>query len=302
MDSTEIEEIIKTYKNKYNKKKYNNLTKRNKKNLNKIKQKELIFEFIQRTSKSYEEKQLAKRKLMLLSDSEGYYKTIEKLSSSVKKCELCNSTYLEYIENGTYFCSSCEHITSYILDDEKYNEINEINIRQNVYINNSGYQKIKYYQDYLDTLQMKKIQEIPEEILTKLKNGHTRTTKITPKSIKRMLVQINKAGYCKFISYIHYILTGKPPPYISPKHEEYAQVMFSKIREIWPEIKGETSRKSFIGYQFCTYKILELIGKYDKYLDFFKMTSSQTNMEELDKIWKLICKRLNWEFIPTYVD
>ena len=97
------------------------------------------------------------------------------------------------------------------------------------------------------------------------------------------------------------MVPGTSPPHFTNDHIEYMKTMFCKIESVWPQVRERAGRKSFPSYAYCSYKILELLEDYDECLEYFKIGTSQKYLERLDNIWILICKQLNWEFIPTYL-
>ena len=291
---TQIDSILDYYTKSYNQHEMTITT--SKKNPN-----ELIFlKCLCKTSQSKVKKRNLERKYALLIDEENYVKEFRKDNDKSKKCCNCDSMDLSYLSNGIYYCENCEYSVMFFMDDEKYNEDNETTLNQFI-TNNNHYQKIKYYESYLDRLQIKKVPDIESSTLSKIRDLHI-NVEITPLSIKKTLIIMNMPKLCHHISYIHNKLCPDVgPPHITNDHIEYMKGMFTKIESIWPEIKEMANRKSFPSYPYCSYKILELLEDYDQCLNYFKTGTSQKYLENLDRIWILICKRLNWEFIPTYL-
>ena len=58
------------------------------------------------------------------------------------------------------------------------------------------------------------------------------------------------------------------------------------------------NRKNFLSYSYVLHKFCELL-EYDNLLPHFPLLKSREKLQQQDNIWKLICKDLNWEFIPS---
>lgn len=57
-------------------------------------------------------------------------------------------------------------------------------------------------------------------------------------------------------------------------------------------------RKNFLSYPYVTYKLCELFG-WEQYLPAFSLLKSDDLLIQQDAYWKLICKDLHWQFVPT---
>jgi len=232
---------------------------------------------------------------MMLLETNRYFKDQQNVNHR-KTCDYCGSINLEYVNNGFYSCNDCIYVTSYSLDDQKFIEDCEFGAKP-VTIGANQYQKFKYCTVYINKFQMKRIPDINDEILENIKRELT-GYRPNPTLLRRTL---KKLGYSRLYYDIPFLLNklqGKVPPHISPEHEDHMRQMFNDIDSIWLQIKN-TKRRSFINYSYCLYKILELLGDYDEFLDYFKI--SRTNIERLDRLWLAICNHLNWEFIPTHL-
>lgn len=255
-----------------------------------------------------------KRKLfdeyLFITDINKYLKQFNSVS---RRCINCENESITYIDKGLYSCSNCEYITKYLYEYSKYNMIEMSHENKK----NNNYQKSEYYKSYMDKLQIRKIPEINKNIMKAIRDKanelkYTEST-ITPKKVRKILKLLGHSKLYNHVSYILHKLYGKIPPFINVDHREFMTNMFNSIESVWPEIRSSRNsrsgrgsgsgrgRSSFINYPYCIYKIIELFGEYDEYLKYFKLSSSTRNIEILDKYWAKICKKLNWEFIPTYI-
>lgn len=111
---------------------------------------------------------------------------------------------------------------------------------------------------------------------------------------------LKKLGYNKYYEHIPHIicrLNGKQPPSISPEIEEKLRRMFKEIQEPFAKVCPKT-RKNFLSYSYVLHKFAELLG-FDELKNLFPLLKSREKLHQQDKIWKGICKELNWEFIKS---
>ena len=64
------------------------------------------------------------------------------------------------------------------------------------------------------------------------------------------------------------------------------------------KLSVKKGRKNFLSYPYMTYKLCELLG-WDEYLPAFALLKSDDLLILQDNYFKLICKELNWQFVPT---
>ena len=87
------------------------------------------------------------------------------------------------------------------------------------------------------------------------------------------------------------------PPKMPQVLEERLRIMFKEIQEPFDKHCPE-ERKNFLSYSYVLYKFCELLGE-DDFLQCFPLLKSKDKLYQQDLIWKLICKELKWEYIPT---
>ena len=92
-------------------------------------------------------------------------------------------------------------------------------------------------------------------------------------------------------------ITGVPPPQIDEGLEDQLIQMFKMIQAPFQKNKP-SSRKNFLSYSYVLQKLFELMGR-DEFLPYLQLLKSQEKLRQCDNIWKLMCRDLNWEFIPT---
>jgi len=215
-----------------------------------------------------------------------------------KKCSHCGSVKLGSVSPGTYMCQVCLNTDEYY-DENVSNRISEITNT----VRNNSYQKIIYYNEYMDRFRARKIPLISDEVFTLLKDairkdGITNYKDLTPSQIDKFLKKIGHPEYYYDKIYILNKLNNLVPPSIKHDDLERMQLMFREIESVWLEHKPR-EQISFMPYPYCIRKILELL-EYDEYLKYWKLSSSQENIRRHDKIWEKLCEKLKYQYIPTY--
>ena len=101
------------------------------------------------------------------------------------------------------------------------------------------------------------------------------------------------------INQIYKIITGKQLVYIPPIIKNLLIENFTKVDQILSQLTEEDGNfNNFLNYNYLHYKICEHL-KLKEYKNLFPLCKSQDKIYAHDNIWKIICKKLNWEFIAT---
>ena len=81
------------------------------------------------------------------------------------------------------------------------------------------------------------------------------------------------------------------------QQEEQLRMMFKEIQVPFMNNCPET-RSNFLSYSYVLHKFCELL-EYDYLLAHFPLLKSREKLLQQDKIWKLICKELQWQYIAS---
>lgn len=115
--------------------------------------------------------------------------------------------------------------------------------------------------------------------------------------IKHILKKLELNKYYEHIPHIMCKITGNPPPTLSRETEESLKQMFKEIQEPYEKYRPPC-RTNFLSYAYILHKTFQIL-KLDKYTEYFPLLKSREKLRAHDKIWKLICDDLGWEFIPS---
>lgn len=164
------------------------------------------------------------------------------------------------------------------------------------------YKRENHVSEWLAKIQGKENTEIPEEVFKALeqefKKNRIRDYKsLKPDFVKKCLKDLKLNKYYDHKEYIIHRFNGLPPPQLSIELEDTFKKMFMQIQAPF-EKYCPSSRKNFLSYSYVFHKFCQLL-ELDELLIYFPLLKSREKLFEQDKIWKLICKDLRWQFIAS---
>jgi hypothetical protein len=238
-----------------------------------------------------------------ISTVEKYLTNIDEQFLNVKNfviqtdiCKKCNLGELIPIEHeGILVCNKCYCSIPYLVENEKpsYKEPpKEVCFY--------AYKRINHFREILAQFQAKETTQIPQKVLDDIKNQvkkeRMELSQISNKKAKDIL---KKLGHNKYYEHIPFIKDklGIKPPIMSQELEETLCNLFMDIQAPYAKY-CPNDRVNFLNYYYTVYKLCELLNQI-QFLPFFPMLKDRAKRIEQDEIWKLICKELDWEFIPT---
>lgn len=222
-----------------------------------------------------------------------YIRTPEK--TNFLNCKVCNGI-LSHVSEGNDVCMSCGNSEYNITSNSLigYKEFVSYDLTYDF-----SYKRMTHFQEWLNNLQAKENTEIPDEIinniLIQLKQERILDlSKLTNADIRRYLKKLKFNKYYEHSSSILNRVNNIPPLRISETIEAELKTMFNKIQE--PFIKHKPDgRKNFLSYAYVLRKFFELLG-YKEYLVYFPLLKSREKVFTHDRVWKLICQDLNWNY------
>ena len=212
-------------------------------------------------------------------------------------CSKCNNKInINYIE-GISICIHCGEQYNILIDSDKPN-YKEPTYESNYF----AYKRINHFNEWLSQFQAKESTDISSEIIEKIllelkKERILNVANITNNKIREILKKLKLNKFYEHIPYIINKINGKPPPTITKEMEEKLRFMFKEIQTPF-ELHCPKNRKNFLSYSYVIHKFIQLLDM-DEYLIHFPLLKSREKLYQQDKIWKNICKELNWEFINS---
>jgi hypothetical protein len=209
-------------------------------------------------------------------------------------CPVCGNEMILIPANANMFCEKCGREDQVLIDIDLPG-MKEQN-KDTSYFN---YRKINHFNEWLAQFQAKETTDIPPEIYDMIllefrKERKKDISDLTPKKLRGILKRLNMNKYYEHIPHIINRLNGIPPPRLSPETEETLRRMFREIQT--PFMKHCPSwRKNFLSYSYVLHKFCRILGK-DEFLVCFPLLKSREKLYDMDKVWRLICDDLGWEF------
>lgn len=253
-----------------------------------------ILDFLTNTNKQCTER-IVKNKAKICNE----YLNITNENYNYKKntsmfCDKCNINKV-HIEDFI-ICNVCGEIDNFIMENEQNNNKTINGIKQKY-----PYKRLNHLTEWLNQFQAKELTNVPNEVCNKIideinKMKINNIEQITYKKIKSLLKQLKFQQYYEHIPNIMSKITKNHPPLLSRNTEEQIKKMFKLIQKPF-EQHCPNNRTNFLSYSYVLHKIFQLLDL--KQYKNFSLLKSRDKLRMQDDIWKLICKDLNWNFIPS---
>jgi Poxvirus Late Transcription Factor VLTF3 like len=212
-------------------------------------------------------------------------------------CDVCGKEMIFSANEALFTCSSCGNQEFVLIDSDKPSYKDPP--REVTYY---AYKRINHFNEWLAQFQAKESTDIPEEIFQSIidelkKERITNTSTIKPTKIKEILKKLKCSNYYDHVPYILNRINGKNAATMSREIEEKLRYMF---KEIQPSFQRHcpAGRSNFLSYSYVLYKFCELL-ELDEYLVCFPLLKNRDKLYNQDKIWKLICADMKWEFYKS---
>jgi hypothetical protein len=212
-------------------------------------------------------------------------------------CDYCDKEMVFSANEALFYCDKCGNQEFILIDSDKPSYKDPP--REVTYY---AYKRINHFNEWLAQFQAKESTEIPEDLfqaiieeLKKERISHIEQIKQT--KIREILKKLKCTNYYEHVPYILNRINGKTAPVMSREIEEKLRVMFKEIQSSFVKHRPK-SRSNFLSYSYVLYKFCELL-ELDDYLQCFPLLKNRDKLYNQDKIWQLICKDLQWEFIRS---
>ena len=228
-----------------------------------------------------------------ISDS---YQT-KKKTHKTDKCKICKSNMLYTLTNSELICRQCGYTEEIIINSEKTSYKDPPGE-----VSYFAYKRINHFNEWLAQFQAKESTEIPDTVYRDIhyeieKNINLNIRCITRPQVRGILKKLEYNKYYEHIPHIINILTGKKAPSLTQQEEEHLRSLFKEIQIPFSNNCPE-GRKNFLSYSYVLHKFCELL-EYDYLLPNFPLLKSREKLLQQDKIWRLICHDLHWQYIPS---
>ena len=231
-----------------------------------------------------------------MSNINDSYETKNKIHKT-DKCKICKSNMLYTLTNSELICRQCGYTEAIIINSEKTSYKDPPGE-----VSYFAYKRINHFNEWLAQFQAKESTEIPDTVYRDIhheieKNINLNIRCITRPQVRGILKKLEYNKYYEHIPHIINILTGKKAPSLTQQEEEHLRSLFKEIQIPFSNNCPE-GRKNFLSYSYVLHKFCELL-EYDYLLPNFPLLKSREKLLQQDKIWKLICHDLHWQYIPS---
>jgi len=223
-----------------------------------------------------------------------------KIKSVGNCCRVCKSHDRTVdTKEATIVCSNCGVCEKYT---DSSNQIDWSRADSTEFVQVFTYKRKNHFKEWLTQLQAKESTIIPEDILNLIyvelkKERITDASVITHSKIRQYLKKLRLNKYYEHIPNIINRITNKKGLIITLELENKLMQMFDMIQEPF-EKHCPLNRKNFLSYSFTLHKFCQLLNRNDL-LCYFPLLKSREKLFEQEKIWKNICKELEWKYIST---
>ena len=212
-------------------------------------------------------------------------------------CKHCNVKLTIKFVNSEIVCDKCGYTEKICanLDGNSYKDP----IRESTYF---AYKRINHFNEHLSSFQAKESTDIPSDVYNNIlsevkKNKNHDFKKLNYKNVKEVLKKLKYNKYYEHIPHIISIISGEKSPTLTRENEEQLRIMFKEIQTPFHN-NCPIDRKNFLSYNYVLHKFCQLL-ELDHLLIYFPLLKSREKLFEQEKIWKNICKELEWKYIST---
>lgn len=202
-------------------------------------------------------------------------------------CPNCDSENVEFNQNlSSVICNDCA-ITSYLSNCALVGSDEDISYATYTY------KRINHFLEWIIPFCSKTSPYIPVPVMNTIR---LKVVNRSVDDIKRVLKDPKLKIYKEYYIDIYCVINKKKKPFLKPELREKLEKMFNDIQIPFTEVCPK-SRKNFLSYPYVVYKLLQILGL-KQFLPFITLLKSKSKINSQEKIFKDICKKLDWTFVP----
>jgi hypothetical protein len=232
---------------------------------------------------------------LLMMDKE--YASTKARHGCIPKCKTCMIDMDAFYDKAIAVCPKCNEFEKMLVESEMPSQRETFTEKPRY-----PYKRIGHGKERLDQFLCIGTPNIPKTVYTtillELEKHNIEPRQASLCFIEKMLKK-NKMSKCyDYIMFIYCRVTQKKP--IQVTREEYDMVlkMFAEAEEVYETKYKPADRENFLKYTFVLNKIFLTIGCKD-IAKYFTLLKSDDKMKQQEKIWKLICEDLGWDYHPS---
>lgn len=227
----------------------------------------------------------------------GYIRKTTDFQDTLGECMDCGEDMIFAVNEAMLYCKECGN-TEFILIDSDRPSYKDPPRESSYY----AYKRINHFNELLAQFQAKGTTDIPNEVFDQIgaelkKQRILETKSIKQEKLREVLRKLKLNKYYDSIPNIVNRLNGNTTAVMDRETEEKLRHMF---KEIQPSFQKHCpkNRRNFLSYAYVMYKFCELL-ELDEFLKNFHLLKNRDKLYLQDKIWHLICKDMQWEFIRS---
>jgi hypothetical protein len=225
-------------------------------------------------------------------------------TSAYNKCPVCNIEMKVISDLSEITCVTCgitETLYGTLFEDEQFY------FQEGRRSKHGSYDPSKHCRFWLDRIQAKGSRDIPDNIITIVKdcltnNGIRNKEDITCSKIRKYLSNTKNSAYNEYIPLIRKIITGESPEQLTDHELQLITMYFDKVIRIYEEIKPND--KTNVPYHpYLIYKIIEHILTTDVHQTYYskKRMNNILSYIHLQSRETLIENDNTWREITTFI-
>lgn len=219
------------------------------------------------------------------------------------------------------WCHMCEKVTDFAIDDTQDTQTCLACACEQPYVGaiidrhieygmerptmSSPYRRSNHFSEWLNSFMARQNGNIPNEVYDKIrgemkKQRLTDVSTLTLARLRAMMKVLRLSKYYEYGTLILCQIKGEQPPTIDPELEEELRVAFNAIQTVFDDVVKEVlpERRNFMSYSYTIHKLLQLMEQ-DELAEQFPLLRAASKTRVQDQLWKAVCDRLGWTFIPS---
>lgn len=225
-------------------------------------------------------------------------------------CEQCGGELIEINRESYLVCVDCGVCTTLLQENSikyaSYDHIKNLNFKAQY-----TYERKSHFKEELEQCQGTEANAIPSKILDSVLLQCMKDKVYTMQGFKKqdmraILKRIGLSAYYKHSVKIIQLLGGNTGLNLS-RYEKVLYLMFQMIQAPFAEnmhlldqCRLKAVRQNFLNFRYTMRKFLEILKfERDELNDYFPYLKNKKTLETYDQVWENICKKLQWDYIPS---
>ena len=214
-------------------------------------------------------------------------------------CSRCGGHRLRDIAASALVCPECgDSITYMDCTGLHYNMFTDTTIGC---VQTYEYKRINQLNDWMSSFQGAKSDVISNEIILlvdgEIKKQRINKRELKPSDIKLILKKLKLNKYYEHTAAILARVTGTKPVSLPEETQVKIRKMFIQAETTFKTLPN-LDRINFLSYSYLLHKFMQLVNRHDL-CEYFPLLKSRQKLWAQEHIWKQICEKNGWRFIPS---